>query len=63
VDISDGDSIKVQFSYSVKWRPTKISYERRMDRYAYYSFLPQHLEVGRVVSTHVCVGAGGGGGA
>jgi hypothetical protein len=52
VDITDGESVKVQFSYSVKWRPTKITYDNRMDRYAYYSFLPQHLEVSSSTSPY-----------
>ena len=46
VDITTGDSAKVTFSYSVKWRPTDIEFGDRMDRYSRYSFLPQHLEVG-----------------
>mmetsp|Transcript_1699 Transcript_1699/g.4580 ORF Transcript_1699/g.4580 Transcript_1699/m.4580 type:complete len:587 (-) Transcript_1699:241-2001(-) len=35
----------VSFSYSVNWLPTRITYEHRMDRYAKYSFLPQHMEI------------------
>ena len=45
VDITDADSLDVQFSYSVKWKETAITYDHRMDRYNRYSFLPQHLEV------------------
>ena len=45
VDITTGDSLKVQFSYSIKWKQTKTTYEHRMDRYSRYSFLPQHLEI------------------
>jgi hypothetical protein len=37
---------QVSFSYSVKWKPTSITFDHRMDRYSRYSFLPQHLEVG-----------------
>ena len=48
VDITTGDTLEVEFSYSVKWKGTTIPYEHRMDRYARYSFLPQHLEVGGV---------------
>lgn len=45
VDITTADTLTVQFSYSVKWKETTITYDHRMDRYARYSFLPQHLEV------------------
>ena len=45
VDITDvGKGLKVDFSYSIKWKKTAITYEHRMDRYSRYSFLPQHLE-------------------
>ncbi len=36
---------QVKFSYSVKWKPTSLTFERRMEKYSKYSFLPQHLEV------------------
>ncbi|KAF5841834.1 putative transporter [Dunaliella salina] len=45
VDITSASEMEVEFSYSVKWRETKITYEHRMDRYARYSFLKEHLEV------------------
>lgn len=46
VDITDVEKgLKVEFSYSVKWKKTPITYDHRMDRYSRYSFLPQHLEV------------------
>lgn len=45
MDITTGDSLEVEFSYSVKWKPTDIAFDDRMDRYTRYSFLPQHLEV------------------
>jgi hypothetical protein len=57
VDITSADKADVEFTYSVSWKETDVPYERRMDKYAKYSFLPQHLEVS------VCVGRGGGGGA
>lgn len=46
-DISDGDSFDIEYSYSVKWKAVTIKFSDRMDRYSRYSFLPQHLEVGR----------------
>lgn len=49
VDITEGENIIVDFTYSVKWKETNTPYERRMDKYSKYSFLPQHLEVGPVV--------------
>jgi hypothetical protein len=45
VDITEGDSIPVEFSYSVKWKETSIPFDRRMEKYSRYSFLPQHLEI------------------
>ncbi|KAI8467030.1 MAG: EMP/nonaspanin domain family protein [Monoraphidium minutum] len=45
VDITTGEEIAVRFSYSVKWVPTELPFEDRMDRYTRYSFLPQHLEI------------------
>ena len=45
VDITEGENIIVDFTYSVKWKETPTPYERRMDKYSKYSFLPQHLEV------------------
>ncbi|KAK9822258.1 hypothetical protein WJX81_008337 [Elliptochloris bilobata] len=45
VDITEGDSVIVDFTYAVKWRETTVPFERRMDKYSRYSFLPQHLEI------------------
>ena len=44
-DITEGDSMIVDFTYSVKWKETTIPFEKRMEKYSRYSFLPQHLEV------------------
>lgn len=46
VDITNGDKIIVDYTYSVNWREGATPYERRMEKYSRYSFLPQHLEVG-----------------
>ncbi len=46
-DITEGDSMIVDFTYSVKWKETTIPFEKRMEKYSRYSFLPQHLEVRR----------------
>lgn len=39
--------VEATFTYSVQWRETDIPYEKRMDKYRRYQFLPQHLEVGQ----------------
>ena len=44
VDITNGDKIIVDYTYSVNWRESPIPYEKRMEKYSRYSFLPQHLE-------------------
>ena len=45
VEITEGENVIVDWTYSVKWRETSIPFEKRMDKYSRYSFLPQHLEV------------------
>lgn len=45
VDITEGENTIVDYTYSVKWRETTIPFEKRMDKYSRYSFLPQHLEI------------------
>ncbi|KAI7835337.1 hypothetical protein COHA_010761 [Chlorella ohadii] len=55
VDISEADKADVQFTYSVAWKPTDIPYDRRMDKYAKYSFLPQHLEIHWFSIVNSCV--------
>ena len=65
VEITEGENVIVDWTYSVKWRETSIPFEKRMDKYSRYSFLPQHLEVGRMHSrlmlvpspAHVCKAA------
>lgn len=44
--VSDESGVTAEFTYSVRWRETDVQYEKRMDKYRRYSFLPQHLEVG-----------------
>ena len=46
MDITTADKADVEFTYSVAWKETDLTYDHRMDKYAKYSFLPQHLEVG-----------------
>ena len=45
VDISEDKAIEVEFTYSVKWEPTTLTFDKRMEKYSRYSFLPQHLEI------------------
>ena len=46
-DVVTGDvPVEATFTYSVQWRETDTPYEKRMDKYRRYQFLPQHLEVG-----------------
>ena len=45
VEITDGDSVIVDYTYSVKWEATETPFDKRMDKYRKYQFLPQHLEV------------------
>ena len=53
VDITEGDSVIVDFTYAVKWRETTVPFERRMDKYSRYSFLPQHLEARTPQACHL----------
>ena len=41
----EDSAVAAEFTYSVTWRETDTPYEKRMDKYRRYSFLPQHLEV------------------
>ncbi|PSC72630.1 phagocytic receptor 1b [Micractinium conductrix] len=55
VDITSADKEAVDFTYSVAWKETDIPYARRMDKYAKYSFLPQHLEIHWFSIVNSCV--------
>ena len=55
VDITDEHSVDVEFSYSVKWKETHIPFDRRMEKYSRYSFLPQHLEIHWFSIVNSCV--------
>ena len=55
LDISEGaDPVAVEFTYSVKWVPTTIAYEDRLQRYERFPLNPIHLEV-CVFCVCVCV--------
>lgn len=46
VDVSEGvDEVTAEFTYSVTWKATPITFSKRMDKYRKYQFLKQHLEI------------------
>ena len=46
VDISEGaKDLEVKFTYSVKWGPTPITFDNRLERYERLPLNPMHLEV------------------
>ncbi|KAI5063248.1 hypothetical protein GOP47_0021795 [Adiantum capillus-veneris] len=45
VDITEDTEVDVEFKYSVRWKQTEKPFDRRMEKYAKNSFLPQHLEI------------------
>lgn len=46
-DLSEGGAEEqdVTFTYSVTWKSSLLSFDKRMDKYRKYQFLKQHLEV------------------
>jgi len=54
-DVTASEDVKVEFSYSVKWKETTIPFERRMEKYSRNSFLPQHLEIHWFSIVNSCV--------
>ncbi|KAJ6960753.1 endomembrane protein 70 [Populus alba x Populus x berolinensis] len=45
VDLTEDKEVNVEFMYSVKWKETDITFEKRMDKYSQSSSLPHHLEI------------------
>ncbi|KAL6002507.1 Cellular adhesion and filamentous growth protein [Asimina triloba] len=45
VDITEDADTDVEFSYSVKWRETDITFENRIETYSRSSSMPQHLDI------------------
>ena len=41
----DPNRSRVALNSQVTWRETVVPFEKRMDKYRKYQFLPQHLEV------------------
>lgn len=51
--VKEDKPVEATFTYSVQWRETDTPYEKRMDKYRRYQFLPQHLEAS-VHTLHGC---------
>lgn len=45
VDLTEDKSVDADFTYTVKWRETKTSFDKRMDKYSHSSSQPHHLEI------------------
>ena len=45
VEESAKEGISAEFTYSVQWHETDITFDKRMDKYRKYQFLPEHLDV------------------
>ncbi|GAV58450.1 EMP70 domain-containing protein [Cephalotus follicularis] len=45
VDLTEDKEVNVEFMYTVKWKETETSFEKRMDKYSQSSSLPHHLEI------------------
>ena len=55
VDITDEKEVEVEFQYSVRWKETDTTFDKRMEKYSKYSFLPQHLEIHWFSIVNSCV--------
>jgi len=56
VDISDGvDEATVEFTYSVNWKESDVTFAHRMDKYRKYQFLKHHLDVHWFSIVNSCV--------
>lgn len=44
-DIGNAVGQQVEFTYAVRWQLSDVPYERRMERYSQYSFMPQSFEI------------------
>ncbi|KAL9256177.1 Transmembrane 9 superfamily member 3-like protein [Drosera capensis] len=45
VDITENKEVDVEFTYSVKWKETDTTFEKRMEKYSQTSSRPHHLEI------------------
>ncbi|GBG81952.1 hypothetical protein CBR_g34135 [Chara braunii] len=45
MDITEDKELEAEFTYSAAWNKTDKQFDRRMEKYSRYSFLPQHLEI------------------
>ncbi|KAF5734602.1 putative phagocytic receptor 1b isoform X1 [Tripterygium wilfordii] len=44
-DLTEDKEVDVEFYYTVKWKETYVTFEKRMDKYSQSSSLPHHLEI------------------
>ncbi|KAA8521511.1 hypothetical protein F0562_012179 [Nyssa sinensis] len=45
VDLTEDKEVDVEFMYTVEWRKTNTSFEKRMEKYFQSSLLPHHLKI------------------
>ena len=38
------EGISAEFTYSVLWHESDVPFDKRMDKYRKYQFLPEHLD-------------------
>ncbi|KAG5529792.1 hypothetical protein RHGRI_030243 [Rhododendron griersonianum] len=45
IDVTEDKEIDADFMYTVKWKATETTFEKRMEKYSQSSSLPHHLEI------------------
>ncbi|KAL7180980.1 hypothetical protein ACSBR1_039940 [Camellia fascicularis] len=45
IDLTEDKEVDVEFMYTVKWRETDITFQKRMEKYSLSSSLPHHLSI------------------
>ncbi|KAF2316652.1 hypothetical protein GH714_041993 [Hevea brasiliensis] len=45
LDLTEDKEVETEFLYTVKWKETDTSFEKRMEKYSLSSSLPHHLEI------------------
>ena len=45
LDVTEDRDVEAEFFYSVKWKETATTFEKRMDKYSSSSSMPHHLEI------------------
>lgn len=44
-DVTEDNDVDVEFMYTVKWKETTTTFEKRMEKYSQASSMPHHLEI------------------